>query len=156
MRDVSKPRLFFDASALFAGVVSSTGAARALMLLGEAKAVTIVVSEQVLVETERNLAHKAAYALPYYRQALRAIPLRVLADPLPAEVTKHAGIIAHAPDVPILVVAMQVRPDFLVTLNRKHFIDDPGVARKSGLRIGTPGDALAWVRTRLALAGTVQ
>ena len=34
----------------------------------------------------------------------------------------------------------------LVTLNRRHFIDDPEVARRSDLRIGTPGDALAWVR----------
>ena len=34
----------------------------------------------------------------------------------------------------------------LVTLNRRHFIDDPEVARHSDLRIGTPGDALAWVR----------
>jgi hypothetical protein len=31
-------------------------------------------------------------------------------------------------------------------LNRRHFIDDPAVAAHSGLRIGTPGDALAWVR----------
>jgi hypothetical protein len=36
--------------------------------------------------------------------------------------------------------------DYLVTLNRRHFIDDPAVAARSGLRIGTPGDALAWMR----------
>jgi predicted nucleic acid-binding protein len=147
---VSTPEIFFDASALFAGVISSTGAARALMLLGEAKAVTVIVSEQVLVEAERNLAQKAPQALPYYRQALRAIPLQVRADPLPVEVAKHTGIIAHTPDVPILVAAMQAQSEFLVTLNRKHFIDDPEVARKSGLRIGGPGDALAWLRSRLS------
>ena len=33
--------------------------------------------------------------------------------------------------------------------NRKHFLDDPQVAASSGLRIGTPGDALAWVRARI-------
>jgi hypothetical protein len=36
-----------------------------------------------------------------------------------------------------------------VTLNRKHFLEDPNVARSSGLRIGTPGDAVAWVRASL-------
>lgn len=36
--------------------------------------------------------------------------------------------------------------DYLVTLNGRHFIDDPAVAARSGLRIGTPGDALAWMR----------
>ncbi len=38
----------------------------------------------------------------------------------------------------------------MVSLNRRHFIDDPEVARRSGLRIGTPGDALVWVPSELA------
>ncbi len=37
-----------------------------------------------------------------------------------------------------------------VTLNRRHFMDDPRVAARARLPIGTPGDALAWVRGRLA------
>jgi hypothetical protein len=44
---------------------------------------------------------------------------------------------------------MQARVDYLVTLNRKHFLDDPQVTAYSGLRIATPGDALARVRARL-------
>ncbi|HEY64903.1 MAG TPA: hypothetical protein G4O02_10065 [Caldilineae bacterium] len=51
--------------------------------------------------------------------------------------------------MPIIVAAMKARADYLVTLNRRHFIDDPNVATLSGLRIGTPGDALAWVRAQL-------
>lgn len=45
---------------------------------------------------------------------------------------------------------MQANLDYLVTLNRAHFLDDPGVADRSGLRIGTPGAALAWLRQRWA------
>ena len=52
----------------------------------------------------------------------------------------------HLADVPVLVAAMNARTDYLVTLNRRHFVDDPNVAARSGLRIGTPGDALVWVR----------
>jgi predicted nucleic acid-binding protein len=55
----------------------------------------------------------------------------------------------HPKDAPILAAAMSLEVDYLVTLNRKHFLDDPEVARKSGLRIGTPGDFLAWFRKRL-------
>jgi hypothetical protein len=44
---------------------------------------------------------------------------------------------------------MRGKVDYLVTLNRVHFLDDPGVAQRSGLQIGTPGDALAWLRQRL-------
>ena len=95
------PDLFLDNSALFAGIASSGGAARALLLLAEAGLVTITVSEQV--------------------------------------------------DVPIVVAAMRVETDYLVTFNRRHFMDDASVAARSGLRIGTPGDALDWVRGRLAM-----
>ena len=44
---------------------------------------------------------------------------------------------------------MQAGVDYLMTLNRKHFLDDPQVAASSGPRIGTPGEALAWVRGRM-------
>jgi hypothetical protein len=47
---------------------------------------------------------------------------------------------------------MHSRVDYLVTLNRRHFIDDPLVARRAGFMIGTPGDALSWVRARLTAA----
>jgi hypothetical protein len=146
-----RPRtdLFFDASALFAGVVSAAGAARALLLLSEGRAITITVSEQVIAETERALARKIPVALPRYRQTLRASGIRIVKDPSSAEVAAAQGMIAHAPDLPILVAAIKARTGFLVPLNRRHFPDDPAVAQRSGLRIGAPGDALAWVRSQL-------
>jgi predicted nucleic acid-binding protein len=143
---MSRPDLFLDSSALFAGVVSPNGAARALLLLAEAGLVTITVSEQVVAETERALARKAPQALAYYREALRGTGLRIVRDPSPREVKAHQDIVAHQADVPIVVAAMRAGVDYLVTLNWRHFIDDPGVAARSGLRIGAPGDALAWVR----------
>ena len=53
--------------------------------------------------------------------------------------------------MPILLAAMNAKMDFLATLTRKHFIDDPQVAWGSGLRIETPGDALAWALDQLKL-----
>ena len=143
---MSRPNLFLDSSALFAGVVSSDGAARVLLLLAEARQVTITVSEQVVAATERAVTRKALQALAYYREALRSTGLRIVRDPSPEEVEAHRDIIAHRADVPIVVAAIRAGVDYLVTLNRRHFIDDPGVAARSGLRIGMPGDALAWVR----------
>ena len=147
---MSKPDLFLDSSALFAGVVSPGGAARALLLLAEAELITVTVSAQVVAETERALARKVPRALPYYREALRSTAMRIVRDPAPEEVETHKDIIAHQVDVPIVVAAMKAGVDCLVTHNRRHFIDDPSVAAHSGLRIGTPGDALAWVREQLA------
>ena len=143
------PDLFLDSSALFAGVVSAHGAARALLSLGEAGLVTVTVSEQVVAETERAVARKVPRALGHYREVLRSSGLRIVRDPAPEEVQAHQGIVAHRADVPIVVAAMKARVDYLVSFDRRHFVGDPGVADRSGLRIGTPGDALAWVRERL-------
>jgi predicted nucleic acid-binding protein len=149
MVESRRPQLFFDASALCAGVISEAGSARALLLLSETGAITITVSEQVIVETERTLARKAPAAVPFYRETLRASRIRIVKDPSTAEVAAVRDMIAHEPDVPILVAAIKIETGYLVTLNRRHLIDDPEVARRSGLRIGARGDALAWVRNEI-------
>jgi predicted nucleic acid-binding protein len=141
--------LFLDSSALFAGIVSPDGAARVLLLLAEAGEMHVTVSEQVIAETERALARKTPAALPTYRQAIRQARLRIVRNPPPEQVAAAQGLVAHPPDAPIVLAAVRAQVDYLVTLNRKHFIDDPTVAQRSGLRIGTPGDALAWVREQL-------
>ena len=148
------PDLLFDSSALFAGIVSASGASRALLLLAEAGQVDITASEQVLAETERAVARKIPRTLPELREAIRATGLRIVRDPSPEEIEAYVDIIAHRADVPIVVAAMQVKTDYLVTLNRRHFLDDPAVADRSKLRIGTPGAALAWTRRTLAEAGS--
>ncbi len=138
--------LFLDSSALFAGIVSASGASRALLLLAEIEKIDLTISEQVIVETERALARKAPAALNLVRQAILASRLRIIPDPSPAEVQAHLYWISDPGDVPILLAAMQARVDYLVTLNRRHFLDDPGVAQRSALRIGAPGEALYWLR----------
>lgn len=141
--------LFLDSSALIAGIVSAKGAARALLLLAEAGQIAVTISEQVLAETERAIARKVPQALSDLRQAILASQAQIVRDPSPDQVSAHRDLISHAADTPVVVAAMQAKVDYLVTLNRKHFMDDPEVARRSGLNIGTPGDALSWVRGQI-------
>lgn len=142
--------LFLDSSALIAGIVSAKGAARVLLLLAESGHIVITISEQVLTESERAIARKVPQAINDLRQAILASKAQIVRDPSPEEVASHSNLISHKADVSIVLAAMKAGVDYLVTLNRKHFMDDPEVARKSGLRIGTPGDALAWVRERIS------
>ena len=148
-----RPNLFLDSSALFAGVVSPSGPSRALLLLAEAGLIILTVSEQVVAETERAVTRRMPRALAYYREALRSTGLRIVPDPSSEETAIYGDIVTHRADVPIVVAAMNARVDYLVTFNRRHFIDAPHVAVRSRLRIGTPGDALAWVREQLAGEG---
>jgi predicted nucleic acid-binding protein len=143
--------LFLDSSALFTGIVSATGAARALPLLAEIGHVTVTISEQVVAETERTIARKVPRALSDLRQAILASKVQIVRDPYPEDVKANLHLISHSADVPIVLAAMQAKVGYLVTLNQKHFIDDPDVAEQAGLRIGTPGDALHWVREQISV-----
>jgi predicted nucleic acid-binding protein len=136
---------------LIAGLASSTGASNVILTLAEAELLTLVVSDEVFVEAERNLQDKLPRALLEYRRFLDVCPLEKAPAPSETEVIAACQII-HPKDAPLLAAAISLKVDYLVTLNRKHFLDDPEVARKSGLRLGTPGDFLAWFRLQTTVA----
>jgi predicted nucleic acid-binding protein len=146
---VAKPNIFLDSSALVAGAISSAGAARAILLLGEFGDIEIIISELVVVESERAVARKSPSNIDNLRNLIRISKVKIVRNPLRRDSQANTYLIKDPADVPILVAAMRAEVDFLVTHNRKHFLDDPKVAENSGLRIGTPGDALAWLRENL-------
>lgn len=141
-------RVFLDTSALLAGLVSSQGAAHLILALAEAGLLRLVVSEEVLVEAERNLAAKLPESLPHYRRWREVCPLEEVPPP-PVEAVLRAAEIIHPKDAAILAAAMKAGVDYLVTLDRRHFLDNLEVIQRSGLRIGMPGDFLAWFRALL-------
>lgn len=118
-------------------------------MLAVAEEITITISEQVVIESEHALALKSPRSLPYYRDLLRIAKSRIVRIPAPKEVAEYHSIISDPTDMPILAAAVKAGVDYLVTLNRKQFLADPKVAEKSGLRIGTPCNALAWVREQM-------
>ncbi len=136
-------------SVLFTGIASEIGNTRVLLLLAESEQITITISEQVVTETERAIARKVPRALNYLREAIKASKARIVRNPAIEDVLEHMDLISHPADVPIILAAMNDRVDYLVTLNRKHFMDDLGVVERSGLKILTPGEALSRVREQI-------
>ena len=144
-----KFNIFLDSSALIAGAISESGAAHLLLNLGESQDIALTVSELVITESERAMAKKAPSNLNDLRSLIKSSNLRIVDNPAKEEVEANLYLINDPNDVPILLAAMKARVDYLVTHNRKHFLDDPKVTEISGLRIGTPGDVLAWLRENL-------
>lgn len=144
-----KFNIFLDSSALIAGAISESGAAHVLLNLGESRDIVLTVSELVILESERSMARKSPSNLNDLRELIRASNLRIVPNPSQKEVEANLYLINDPNDVPILVAAMKAKVDYLATHNRKHFLDDPKVAERSGLKIGTPGDVLAWLRDNL-------
>ena len=141
--------IFLDSSALVAGVLSETGAAHVLLLLGESEDIVLTVSEMVIVESERAITFKSPRNIPALRNAVVSSNLTIVRDPSAKEVEANLYIINDPNDVPILLAAIKAKVDYLATHNRKHFLDDPKVMERSGIKIGTPGDVLAWLRENL-------
>jgi predicted nucleic acid-binding protein len=129
--------VFFDTSVLFAAAYSATGAARDLVRLAAEGNLVGIVSEDVLEETERNLRKKAPDQLPAYRVLLAAFDPLIIATPSLADIARAAHYTA-AKDAPIVAAAIQAKPDYFVTYDRKHLLDAPEVAEQSGLTIVTP------------------
>lgn len=146
---MQKHSIFLDSSALVAGVLSETGAAHVLLMLGESEDILLTVSEMVIIESERALALKSPGNIPVLRNAIVSSNLAIVRDPSTKEIEANLYLIHDPSDVPILLAAMKAKVDYLATHNRKHFLDDLTVAEKSELRIGTPGDVLAWLRENL-------
>jgi predicted nucleic acid-binding protein len=147
---MKKPHIFLDSSALIAGIISDTGAAHALLKMGENEYIDLTISELVVLESERTIAIKSPRDIPNLRHVIVQSQLNIIRDPSANEIKENLYLISDPNDVPILLSAMKAKADFLATHNRKHFLNDPKVAELSGLKIGTPGDALAWVRDNLA------
>lgn len=120
-----------------------------LLRLGESGAVQLLVSSQVLREIEEVVRRKAAIHLP---------TLAVLIDRSRASVVPTAPddlwercqvLVPHPGDARILADAWHNRADFLVTLDKAHFLTASDLERQVPYLIGTPGDCLAWYREKL-------
>lgn len=146
---MQKLNIFLDSSALIAGIMSETGAAHILLQLRETEDIVLMISEVVFNETDRSVARKSPDNLENVQKEIKKARIKILQDPSDEEVQANLYLMDDPDDVPILLAAMKEKVDYLATHDRKHFLDDPKVAERSGLKIGTPGDVIAWIRENL-------
>ena len=137
-------RLFLDSNVLTGGMVASWGLDKAVLSLCAARICRLVLAEIVRQEVEDNLLQHAAALPPQdaeqvlqdYATLLALTRPEMVPLPAPQDVMQARHLIRHAADVPVLLSAMQSRPDWLLTHNTAHFT--PAVAERTGLRIATP------------------
>ncbi len=143
-------RVFLDTSALFAGIWSPEGGARRLLELGEAGVVVLLVSTLVLQEIESVIRRKAPSALGALALILDRSGVAPAPDPTADALHRARAMIDYEGDAQVLAAAIAAQPDFFVTLDREHFLDNQAVRAGASFPIGTPGDCLAWLRQQLA------
>ncbi len=146
---MKKVSIFLDSSALIAGVISENGAAHVLLQLGETENVSLKISEFVFNETTRSIGRKSPENLENIQKEIEKARIVILQDPSHEEIQANLYLMEDPDDVPILLAAIKAKVDYLATHDHKHFLNDPKVAEKAGIKIGTPGDVLAWIRENL-------
>lgn len=143
------PELFLDTSALFAGIWSATGGARMLLKLGEAQAVQLNVSSQVLTEIESVLRRKAPQSLGALALLLDRSRMKIVAPPSSEEIGQCEALVVYRPDAIVLAAAWRARVDFFVTLDGRHFLNNQQLHALTPFKIGTPGACLEWYRNNI-------
>ncbi len=134
-------RLFLDSSVLFAAVYSTQGHARDIIALAARGEITLVVSQFVLAEAKRNLAENAPQRHPFFDYVLQITPFEFV-QPTKRQVLA-AGKHVVLKDAPIIAAARKAKVDMLVTLDRKHLLGKPELARYVRAAIVTPKEAMA-------------
>jgi predicted nucleic acid-binding protein len=137
-------QVFLDTSVLVSGVLSRSGASAAILDLGEAGEIVLVVSRQVLIEADRTFVVKFPPMVERYRSYVKHLAPLLADEPSSDAIKESAGVI-DSDDAPILAAAKQARVDYLVTLNTKHFLT-PKVRAFYAAPIVTPGELLAAFR----------
>lgn len=110
--------VFVDSSVLFSAVNSPTGGSSKLFTL---KQIKLVTSTLVLTEVERNTRKKLkSYHLERFFLLVDKIAIK---DQLPDEkLVRKAEEVIVKKDTVILAEAKQAKSNFLVTLDKKHFL----------------------------------
>jgi hypothetical protein len=144
-------RIFADSGVLIEGLFAPWSESRAPLILTRGPKFRLLLAAVVRAEVERNLRqflsasrHGASVASAAYAKLLRNLRPEVVPPPAIEDVAAHRHLIRHAADVPVLLSAMVSAPDFLVTMNTRHFTSE--VAKRTGLRMVTPRQFLTHLR----------
>jgi predicted nucleic acid-binding protein len=139
-------RLFLDTSALLAASGSGKGASRFVVAEAAAHGWELVSSDYCEEETRRNLPKLSRSAAITWKNMIapkvRFVRASVALDkPL---------VFPKAKDRPVVITALAVRADWLLTLDEADFHTKLG-REVYGLRIATPGEFLIEQRAQGAL-----
>lgn len=131
-----KLRVLLDSSVILSALFSSTGASTFILKLAEQREIKLLISDYIIEEIESVLLRKSPENIGNFIALLSKNLFRKVKRPTPKEVAAIQTIITDPKDVPILATAIGEKVDYLVTLDRKHFLKTGLMVR--GLEIVLP------------------
>ncbi len=127
---------------------SDTGASAALIRLADDSEIELIVSFYVLLETKTNFEQKFPQVLSLYAMFVDTIPpVNVIA--VDEQEVLETSRYTEPKDAPVVAAAIKAHADYLVTLDKKHLLNQKLVSQQSGLHIVTPKQALEAIRRQI-------
>jgi predicted nucleic acid-binding protein len=137
--------IFLDANVFFAAVHSPQGGSGLVIQLAKQGKVGIYTVSHVLLEAERNIESKLGqkYLSAHYQNLIDVKP-KIIALPIlrPEDVEKFNQLVPIK-DIPVLLGGLCGNIKWLVTLDKKHFLNNIKLVEKDfPFIIVNPGDFL--------------
>ena len=138
----SPPRLFLDASVLIAAAGSAEGGSALVLEICRAKLATPLLTRLVLREAERNIQGKLdRNALLRFYRLIAGLEPELL--PIPSAADQQAtSQVVSAKDAHVLAGARAGAATHLVTLDRRHFLQEDQRTGIQPIVACTPGEFL--------------
>ena len=137
-------RFFFDTSVYISGLISPKGAARELLRLIEVGAIRMVISQEVIVETDRVLSGKFPGLIEESRILWKHLAPEMVPDPAAIQIKPFLKELDEG-DAKILCAAQSANVVAFVTWNTKDFMSS-AVKKLVEFPIVIPADGLLLFR----------
>jgi len=139
-RPTRRIKIFVDTNVLVAGIASASGASAAVLDLCEAEVIQMVISRQVLIEGDRTFSAKLSGLVSGFRQFMRNLNPLMVEDPSKMMMDRARTMI-DPKDASILAAALEAQVDFLLTLDKRHFLSQ-STRSKIPIKVITPSEFL--------------
>lgn len=147
-------RVFVDSNVLIECLLSPWSLSRAVIILARIGLFRLILSPYVEDEVEGVLLNrlaltplKGSHLIDDYSKMLNLLAPERTERITQEEFESNRSLIRHGKDVPVLVTAIKVKPDWLITSNTEHFNEE--VAARTGLRIVTAQEFLKQFKIHL-------
>lgn len=126
-----RPRVLVDSSVIISALNSAAGAPALVIQAGRGdnRVVDLVVTPYITAEVERVIRDNFPQLAEKWLKLQEERILRTVKNPTIDNVTQAAHLIDDPKDTPIVAAALLHKVDYLVTLDRKHFLENDRLAK---------------------------
>lgn len=134
-------KVFIDSSVLIAAAISPTGSARDLIMQAIRNETSVIVSDLVIEETQRNLTEKAPKAFPALQLFLETLNPEVVSPT--KSLVRRVSRVVEVKDAPIVAGAVTAKAHYLVSFDRKHLLNQKQVIEEGfKIKVVTPDELI--------------